>query len=760
MGLSNKSSAKTILSDDALKALSSDAFERNAKFVAVLTLPGYEIIYLNDKANQILQASGVTYPKGLLNKSLWIAFPKETDLLEALIEVCSSREARIYTNEHSGDSLFQNAIIIPHIDMLNDEIDIITVIAKDMTEEKQEEGMIKYEPEWRAIFYHAGLGMVQVNLNGFIIRCNPAFETFIGFTSEELHGMSTSQITHADDFETEQAIFRKAIDEKRNSVSFEKRYIHKDGFMLWGQFVCTIIERDGKPEYIIGMVEDITKRKTAEESLRRSENFLRLASQAGNVGAFRWEIPSGDVWWSAQSYAIHGLTDSDFDGTIDMMAVQVHPDDLKRVAQYTKIRFIHREQQYCIPYRIVRPSGEVRWVESRGIITYGTDESPSKVIGVYVDITQRIEAEATLRKANERLTNTLNNITDAYVAFDYEGRFLEINRVAEQKLYQRAADELMGKVSWEEYPNIVDTEFYKQFQIVVKELQPAHFESRSAISSHWFEGHAYPREDRVEVFLRDITARKNAEESLKKQLHHLQRALLPGQIPTVDGYTMTHIYRPAFDASEIGGDFYDVFYTAEGKVGILIGDVAGKGIEYASLAANARATIRAFAYETSQPGASFARANSILSTEDGNGECFLTAFLVVLDPDTGEISYSSAGHPPAIFHRKDGGIEHLTQGNIPIAVIDNCDFDEFETTLNPGDKMLFYTDGVSETRRNKEFFGDTGICRIMEEHALSPTRPLLDCLLESILEWSDGICRDDTAMILIEREMDPQVHLF
>jgi len=141
--------------------------------------------------------------------------------------------------------------------------------------------------------------------------------------------------------------------------------------------------------------------------------------------------------------------------------------------------------------------------------------SPAFVATLH-DITDRKRREEQLRVTTDRLHSILGSITDAYYAVDSQWRLLEINPVAE-RVFQRPAAELLGKVLWDEYPQAVDLEFYRQFHIAVSEKKPVHFEAPSAISGRWYETHAYPRgAEMLEVFFRDITLRKSAEEALRE----------------------------------------------------------------------------------------------------------------------------------------------------------------------------------------------------------------------------------------------------
>jgi PAS domain S-box-containing protein len=245
-----------------------------------------------------------------------------------------------------------------------------------------------------------------------------------------------------------------------------------------------------------------------------------------------------------------------------------------------------------------------------------------------------------------------------------------------------------------------------------------------------------------------------ARDRLSLQLNLLQRALLPEQPSIGEGYALASAYIPAFEGEEIGGDFYDVFETEDGKTGILIGDVSGKGIPAASLAAIARSTIHAFAYELSSAGAALTHANSVIYANNRRIESFVTVFLVILDPVTGDFNYCSAGHPPAAVRHADNTVEFLTFGNPPIGISREI-YEEFSGHLLAGDKLVLYTDGVSEARHGAELFGEEGLARSLGKSGAEDVQGLLDSILAAVKDWARGVLRDDTAIIIVERCPDP-----
>lgn len=256
---------------------------------------------------------------------------------------------------------------------------------------------------------------------------------------------------------------------------------------------------------------------------------------------------------------------------------------------------------------------------------------------------------------------------------------------------------------------------------------------------------------------RDVTeiaaSRKELQKAYERERHSsevLQRALAPRKLSVGRGYRTASRYVPAHSGQEIGGDFYDVFTTDGGKVAVVIGDVAGKGLDAAGLAAATRSTVRAFAFKSSSAGEALTHANCVLYPQQPWGS-FVTVSLAIIDPPTGQITYASAGHPPAAIRRENGEIEFFEIGCPPFGLAEDMEFEEHGFDLMPRDKIVFYTDGVSEARREALLFGTEGVERVLRRHGDCEPDDFLNKLLGAAGKWAQGPIKDDAAVIVIER---------
>jgi serine phosphatase RsbU (regulator of sigma subunit) len=190
----------------------------------------------------------------------------------------------------------------------------------------------------------------------------------------------------------------------------------------------------------------------------------------------------------------------------------------------------------------------------------------------------------------------------------------------------------------------------------------------------------------------------------------IQHALLPKAVPALVGWEISPYYRPA---REVGGDFYDFLRVQDGRVGLVIGDVSGKGIPAAVLMASTQSVLRAVTQRgVSAPGQVLTEANEVLCTHIPPN-MFVTCFCAILDPESGRLSYANAGHtlPCRKRHNEDQADELRARGT-PLGLMPGMPYEEKETILVPGDDVLFCTDGLVEAHDSRgEMFGTTRLLR-------------------------------------------------
>jgi PAS domain S-box-containing protein len=202
----------------------------------------------------------------------------------------------------------------------------------------------------------------------------------------------------------------------------------------------------------------------------------------------------------------------------------------------------------------------------------------------------------------------------------------------------------------------------------------------------------------------DIHERKSMEESLRRvyEREHriaetLQRSLLPEKLPEIEGLELAARYLPAGKGAAIGGDWYDAMELRDGRVAVVVGDVVGHGLRAAAVMGELRTATRAYALVDTEPAEIMARLNRLVVT--GGGEAMATVLYLVLDRDTGEVTFTSAGHPPPLVLGPTGAPRFLEGGrSVPVGATEAVVFREGADVLEPGSTLLLYTDGLVERR--------------------------------------------------------------
>src|SRR5215217_4473385 len=214
--------------------------------------------------------------------------------------------------------------------------------------------------------------------------------------------------------------------------------------------------------------------------------------------------------------------------------------------------------------------------------------------------------------------------------------------------------------------------------------------------------------------VREARERERIEQELQVA-RQIQRELLPEATPQLDGWELTTYYEPA---REVGGDFYDFLEFEDGRVGLVVGDATGKGMPAALVMATTRGMLRAVVQSVESPGEVLARVNEALVAEIPPN-MFVTCLYAILDPNSGSLSYANAGHDLPYLRRHYGeGAHELRAAGMPLGMMPEMSYEEKETSLGEGDRVLFYSDGLVEAHDPKrEMFGFPRLQRLVAEHA-------------------------------------------
>ena len=232
----------------------------------------------------------------------------------------------------------------------------------------------------------------------------------------------------------------------------------------------------------------------------------------------------------------------------------------------------------------------------------------------------------------------------------------------------------------------------------------------------------------------------------------IQQRLLPKSLPAIDGYDIAGINIPT---KSVGGDYYDCIPLPDGKYALVIADVAGKGMPAALLVSSLHAYLAAY-LETPMPLAQLAgrlnKAIGVASTEDR----FITAFIALLSPLTGEIESVNAGHNPVFVLRNDNSLLQLSEGGIALGMLDiDFPYQTEHLTLEKGERLLLYTDGITEATNDRDQLYDsaTPLDRFMMAHKPGRADAFIQDLIGDIRRFTGSAPQSDdiTALYLLRR---------
>ncbi len=219
----------------------------------------------------------------------------------------------------------------------------------------------------------------------------------------------------------------------------------------------------------------------------------------------------------------------------------------------------------------------------------------------------------------------------------------------------------------------------------------------------------------------------------------------------IEGVTFACAYRSASITARVGGDFYDLFSLADGRVGITIGDISGHGIDAALLTSLAKNAIRVKAMDPgSTPASVMATANDVL-LRDSAPEVFATAFFALLDPASGALTYCSAGHATSMRVGSDCAVTGLGSNGSIIGAFDGMVFSNVETRLGEGELLFLYTDGLTEARGADGLYGEERLTELLSTQACHEPQAVVDAAMASVLTYAGGRLNDDVAMLAITR---------
>jgi serine phosphatase RsbU (regulator of sigma subunit) len=271
--------------------------------------------------------------------------------------------------------------------------------------------------------------------------------------------------------------------------------------------------------------------------------------------------------------------------------------------------------------------------------------------------------------------------------------------------------------------------------------------------------HPGQRRDQDELTIGEDLARRAAlamdnarsHDERRRVAEALQRALLPATLPQVEGIGLAAEYVPATDGVDVGGDFYDVTALPDGRCLILVGDVSGKGAQAASVTGLVREVFRVLVRDGRVLTSVLSTLNETLY-ERRERHCTLALADVSREGDLLHVSVYLAGHDRPLLVRQDGTLTTIGEWGTALGLLEEVTCPVATVTLEPGDSLVFYTDGVTDRRRGAEFYGIDRLKTAARQVAGYPADVVAARLRTAALDFSAEPQRDDMAIVVLRNE--------
>jgi PAS domain S-box-containing protein len=299
----------------------------------------------------------------------------------------------------------------------------------DISERKQAEAKLAERNTQLALAGKAGLvATFTYDVKAERVQISEGYAAIYGFREGtiEIARDQWRALVLPDDLERLESVRSQAFADRQREYGLEYRIVLPDSGLRWIETRSFIsYDGEGRPQRVAGVNIDVTERKQVEQTLAERNIQLTLAAKAGLVGTYAYNADTEIMQISAGYAAIHGFPE----GTIEIARSEclagVHPDDIARVEQFRREAFRECRREYCVEYRIIRPGGELRWVETRCFLSFSGTGKPHRVVGVSIDITERKRVEeqqrTLLAELDHRVKNALSTVS-AVVSHTWQGR--------------------------------------------------------------------------------------------------------------------------------------------------------------------------------------------------------------------------------------------------------------------------------------------------------------------------------------------------
>ena len=347
---------------------------------------------------------------------------------------------------------------------------------------------------------------------GRYILCNNALARFIGRSCKEILGLDDVALFGIGEarqlLENDRALFAAA----GTVHAGEKWLTGVPGRRLFHSTRAPYRNKQGAVIGVIGIARDITDDKVAEQTLRDSKGMLEMVGQIAKVGGWTGDPATGHLNWSDVAAGLHDEP-AGFSPSIEMSLAAFAPEYRAGVREAVE-RCAASGAPFDLEGEKITRGGRRFWVRTMGEAVRDAEGRIVRIQGALQDITERKLAALDTQRLAERLSNTLESLTDAFFAVDQSWRFTYVNRAAEQLMGQDRST-LLGRVFWEAFPDTLGTAFEQGYRRAMAGETGVSFEAQYAAFDLWIGVDCHSTDDGLSVYFRDVTASRAARQQLK-----------------------------------------------------------------------------------------------------------------------------------------------------------------------------------------------------------------------------------------------------
>jgi sigma-B regulation protein RsbU (phosphoserine phosphatase) len=621
------------------------------------------------------------------------------------------------------------------------------------------------EARLQVLFERAGIGIGVLDKGGGITETNLAFRQMLGYTGDELSGTSLFGLTHPDDLEASLQGFRDLAEGKYRHYKLEKRFIRKDGSVLWVRKITLgVYGFRGELQFAIGMIEDISDSKRAELALRESESRFRQVAEM--TAEWIWDLDAQGRYLYSSS-AVRSILGYAPEEIIGKYYYELFlPEDGEHAARLAPDVLARKETFLRIITRYRHKDGHEVFTESSGTPILDAEGRVLKWRGMDHDITERKRFEDALGLRDRAIEASSVGIiiTDPNLR---ENPIIYANPAFIQ-MTGRGRDEVIGRNPRFLQGPGTDPRAVETIREALREGCDCHLtlkNYRKDGTPFWNELFISPVRDvngKLTHFIgtqTDVTAlRRMEEERYEMEIaRQVQLSFLPSAPLQMDGVQVAGFCLPAV---HVGGDYFD-FFSAEDTVDIVIADVSGHSVGAAMIMAEARSTLKMETHWmlsrkiglANGPAETLRVLNELLYEDLNQADSFISMFYIKYDVDTHEVRYANAGHNRPLLLRQ-GGREclELDAEGLILGVKQRVNFEERKFSLYEGDTLLLYTDGIIDAQNEAgDFFGTHRLHDIFVAHSQSPPQEIINVVVQEL----ESFCQsesftDDISLVVLK----------